>query len=462
MTIWIDVEDLIRYFHGASRPTGIQRFSFQTYRAVWRQAGASGDVRFCRRNPGQQGFRRIHFPALEAGILAAGARAHPPVPTVARSASPLARAARRLPLQYRLPLGVLARAGGTAAKATRELALAPLRGDPARISGVGGHQFDLQGPPITFAPGDWLVNLGAPWTSPYNPELLGAMRAQGCGFALLAHDMIPALFPEWCTQTMVQDFSTWLTDVVPHADQMFAVSHNTAKDFLRCAAGAGKPAARPLVLPVGANDPAGQPSPRIQPNPYVLMVGTIEARKNHHAMMRVWRRLLEDLPRSAVPDLVFAGKLGWLTTDLLEQLRNAAWFGGKIRWVESPSEAQLANLYQHCEFSVFPSFYEGWGLPVTESLSHGKTVVASNQGAIPESGGEFCLYFDPDDTGEACALIRDLLENPARVAALEARIRTSFCPPAWGDTASALLAALGLAQQSSPAEQQSPYQRAKG
>ena len=69
-----------------------------------------------------------------------------------------------------------------------------------------------------------------------------------------------------------------------------------------------------------------------------------------------------------IPDLVFAGKIGWLTSDLIQQLENAGYLGGKIRFVNSPTEPELAALYQHCLFSVYPSLYEGWGLPVTESL----------------------------------------------------------------------------------------------
>ena len=145
----------------------------------------------------------------------------------------------------------------------------------------------------------------------------------------------------------------------------------------------------------------------------MLMVGTIEARKNHGAMLRVWRRMLQTMPEAEVPDLVFAGKIGWLTTDLIQQLNNADWLGGKIRFINSPTEADLANLYQHCLFSVFPSLYEGWGLPVTESLGFGKTVVASHCSAIPEAGGEFCAYFDPDNINDAYEVICGLIENPS-------------------------------------------------
>src|SRR5271156_4493361 len=113
MTVWFDVEDLIRFFQNAARPTGIQRLSFETYRAIWRQAGAGGEVRFCRRSPAGDSFRSLHFLALEAGILASAATPIATTPDEKPSPSELsalARAAQRLPLQYRLPIGVISRA----------------------------------------------------------------------------------------------------------------------------------------------------------------------------------------------------------------------------------------------------------------------------------------------------------------------------------------------------------------
>ena len=186
------------------------------------------------------------------------------------------------------------------------------------------------------------------------------------------------------------------------------------------------------------------PTAPLLQSPYVLMVGTIEVRKNHTGMLRVWRRLLATMPEASVPTLVFAGKTGWLTADLLQQLANANWLGGKIRFIDSPSETTLANLYQHCLFTLFPSFYEGWGLPVTESLCFGKTAVISNRASIPEAGQSFCTYFDPENLAEAAAAIRALLENPQQLARLEQHIAAHFTPPTWDDTAATLLAHLGL------------------
>jgi hypothetical protein len=151
---------------------------------------------------------------------------------------------------------------------------------PAPANRIGGHQFDLHGPDVAFGPGDWFVNLGASWDSPYTPEFLAGLRANGAGFALLAHDFIPELFPEWCTKEMVSDFSGWLRDVVPQTDLMFAVSRNTAADLASCLHKMGKSTGMPGVLPVGSHAAAdlvvGAP---VLERPYVLMVGTIEARK---------------------------------------------------------------------------------------------------------------------------------------------------------------------------------------
>jgi glycosyltransferase involved in cell wall biosynthesis len=460
MTIWFDVEDLIQYFQHAARPTGIQRLGFELFRAVWAQAAGSGEVAFCRRGAAPDSFRPIHFPALEAGIMAA-ISAPEAAPTLKLRARPLpatglAAAARRLPPRYRLPLGALSRAVAAAAPALGELALALLPWRHGRAAGnwVGGHQFDLEGPEIVFAPGDWLVNCGAPWGAAlYTPEFLAALHGNGARFALLVHDLIPLHYPEWCGEGVVRVFQDWLRQVLPRADVVFANSRSVARDVSAYfeATGAARPP--PLVVPVGRFGPARESAgPPELSAPYVLLVGTIEVRKNHAAMLRVWRLLLRELPEDRVPDLVFAGKIGWLTADLLQQLENCAWLNGKIKFIDSPSEARLANLYRHCLFTVFPSLSEGWGLPVTESLSFGKTVAASNHASIPEAGGEFCAYFDPEYIGEAAAVIRGLLEHPERVAALEARIAREFKPPGWEDSAAVLLGRLGVMEVAGDSE----------
>jgi glycosyltransferase involved in cell wall biosynthesis len=174
----------------------------------------------------------------------------------------------------------------------------------------------------------------------------------------------------------------------------------------------------------------------------VLCVSTIEVRKNHLLLFRAWRRLVEEMPAGTVPKLVFAGGIGWLVDDLMQQMRNAAFLGGLVEVVESPSDAQLAALYRGAMFTVYPSHYEGWGLPVVESHDFGTPVVCADNTSLPEAGGDLARYFEADSVGDAVRVIRGLLEDPAGLAAWRAVVQTRFRPVAWRETAAAMLAAV--------------------
>jgi glycosyltransferase involved in cell wall biosynthesis len=451
MALWFDVDDLVQYFAHAARPTGIQRLSFEVFRALSRLPGA--EIRFCRRCIGHGGFREVDFLLLEASLLdaMAGARIEPRPPAAkVLEFSRLGKFCRRLPSRYRLPLGVISRGLRQIARALLELAVALIR-RPAAPGLLLEDEADLEPADVNFCSGDWLINLGSAWNRPYEPADLASLRVRNVRFAVLVYDLIPELFPEWSVRETMTDFRAFLRRTVTAADVIFTISENTAADiahFLR-------PIKTPppiVVLPVGARVPAAVGAAPAVEKPFVLLVSTIEVRKNHALMFRVWQRLLKQLPETAVPDLVFAGKIGWLTTDFLTQLDNCGWLGEKIRFVQTPTDEVLESLYRNCLFTVFPSFYEGWGLPVTESLSFGKTVAASNRASIPEAGGDFCTYYDPENIEEATAVIRGLIEHPERVAALEARIAETFRPPRWEDTAAALLAALPASGAATPEE----------
>jgi glycosyltransferase involved in cell wall biosynthesis len=162
-------------------------------------------------------------------------------------------------------------------------------------------------------------------------------------------------------------------------------------------------------------------------------------------MFRVWRRLLEELPRDVVPTLVFAGRVGWLVGDLMRQIANTDHLDGKLVVVENSNDAELAALYQGCLFTVFPSLYEGWGLPVTESLAFGKPCLIADRTSLPEAGGDLVRRFDPDNLNDAFSAILDVILDPKGLALWERRVRADFRPVPWTASAEALLAALRYA-----------------
>jgi glycosyltransferase involved in cell wall biosynthesis len=185
-------------------------------------------------------------------------------------------------------------------------------------------------------------------------------------------------------------------------------------------------------------------TPRLPLNgSYALIVSTIEARKNHILLFRVWRRMLDEMPRESVPSLVFAGRIGWLVDDLLKQIANTNNLDGKLLLIENPTDAELVALYEGCRFTMFPSFFEGWGLPVTESLAMGKPCLTSDRTSLPEAGGRLARRFDPDNLHDAYRTIREVVDDPAGLKYWEAQIRQEFLPVFWSTTAEALLSGLG-------------------
>ena len=186
----------------------------------------------------------------------------------------------------------------------------------------------------------------------------------------------------------------------------------------------------------------GLPDIPPQERTHVLYVSTIEIRKNHMLLFKVWERLIREHGAETVPDLVFTGKYGWEIDDLRALLKETGFLGGKIRVVENLSDEALAVLYRFSLFTAFPSFCEGWGLPVAESLSYGRHCIASDATSVPEVGGRFVQYHDPRDVDAAYRLIEEAIFDPAALDTWESLIRSEYRPAPWQGTADAIVAAV--------------------
>ena len=114
----------------------------------------------------------------------------------------------------------------------------------------------------------------------------------------------------------------------------------------------------------------------------------------------------------------------------------------KITLLQGLSDNELAWLYKNCKFTVFPSFYEGWGLPIAEALSYGKCCISSNTSSMPEVGGELVEYVSPYDVAGMMAAIQHLNEDDAYRRRLESKIKSQYKPRSWSDTFEQLLSTL--------------------
>jgi glycosyltransferase involved in cell wall biosynthesis len=276
---------------------------------------------------------------------------------------------------------------------------------------------------------------------------LTASKATGNAVFQLIHDVIPVKLPELAKPGHEAEFRRFLDCVPDYASGFLCVSDQTEADLREVlpAAGTGIPTrVTPLAHEFAgdaADDATVGPAVRaIAEAPFVLCVGTIEVRKNAYALVRAWDRLRSELGQQ-LPRLVLAGQRGWRTEDLFEFLAKTGNLGGAVAVAETPTDAELAFLYRHCLFTVFPSLYEGWGLPIGESLWFGKHCIASGTSSMPQVGGDLADYIDPRDPEELYRALLRALGMPESVATQADRIRRDALRR-WVDVADSIYAAI--------------------
>ena len=141
--------------------------------------------------------------------------------------------------------------------------------------------------------------------------------------------------------------------------------------------------------------------------PFILTVGDLQPRKNHIGLIRAFERLIAAHPK--LPhQLVIAGKDTWFAGKVHAAARSSA-VSSRIRFTGWVSDEDLLNLYNSCDVMTFPSFYEGFGLPILEAMACCRAVACSNSSAMPEVADSAALLFNPDSTDEIVRALRYLL-----------------------------------------------------
>jgi len=172
--------------------------------------------------------------------------------------------------------------------------------------------------------------------------------------------------------------------------------------------------------------------------PFILSVGDIQPRKNQIGLIKAFARLVRAFPQLK-QNLVLAGKETWFADRVREAARDSG-VADRIQFFGFVSDADLLQLYNACDLFVFPSFYEGFGLPVLEAMACGRAVVSSNTSSLPEVVDGAAILFDPYAVDEITRAMADLLldaELRARMERLGLQRAAHF---SWQKTAQRTLA----------------------
>lgn len=291
---------------------------------------------------------------------------------------------------------------------------------------------------FTLQPGDTLIVLWGSWFDEAYAHMLAGQHAQGVVLVQLAYDMLPIVTPQYSGHS-TEAMTRYCTIVYPVCDLILAISEYTRKDIAAWLK--AKKLHVPRIETFRLGDDFAFSAPKNPTDPlflqaglrgqdYILCVGTIEARKNHALLYYVYK--LAKKRGIQLPKIVVVGRRGWMTDDLFATITADPETKDAFVFLQNMSDEELSWLYGHCLFSIYPSHYEGWGLPVAESVGRGVPCLASNASSIPEIAGDLITYFTPTSTDECLNAMAALLDAKKLK---EAKAKAaSYKPTTWDET----------------------------
>jgi glycosyltransferase involved in cell wall biosynthesis len=252
-----------------------------------------------------------------------------------------------------------------------------------------------------------------------------------------------AVVPELCSPKIVGPFSASVARFAREADVVLTISEASKRDIVE-QFGADGEKVRVTYPGPGVmlhQEQRDESQEKLEATfgikgPFALFVSTLEPRKNIPGLVKAFDRVAEDLPHS----LVLAGQLGWNTGPIVDAI-NSAQHTDRIHRLGFVQDNDLASLYAAADAFVFPSFYEGFGLPVLEAMRAGCPVITTNNSALPEVGGDAAAYVDAHDVEALAETMIRVLSDETEREAMADRGRAQAAQFTWRNCADATLAA---------------------
>ena len=271
--------------------------------------------------------------------------------------------------------------------------------------------------PLEHRAGDQLVLLDSSWHSDIFP-LAEQLKRDGVGIISVVYDLIPLSHPQFCDAGLVKVFNHWFDWIARTADGYIAISA-TIRDQLR----------QEMVRRVGERQVQerwfdyfhlGSELDQINPNhavdvkllrlfkrpePVFLMVSTIEPRKNHAYLLDAFERAWA---AGSQARLCIVGKIGWKCEGLIERIERHPQLNSRLFMFNNLADQSLEHAYRHSTALVFPSYVEGFGLPLVEAMQRGLPAMGSDIEVFREIGGDFMAYFDLTEPQSLANLVIDM------------------------------------------------------
>lgn len=268
---------------------------------------------------------------------------------------------------------------------------------------------------LDWPPFDWLAGAADLY---HFPNFVRPPLTRGKKSVVTIHDVSFLRMPETTEEKNLAWLTSKIRPTVQAADAVLTDSHFSAQEICELLA-----VPREKVFPVwlGLPDFGPPPAPEAAADcrrelglerPYLLMVGTLEPRKNIPFLIKIFEALSD-----FDGDLVLAGGLGWKVGPSLQAIADSP-RRDRIKLLKHPSDSQLAALYAGAAAFVFPTRYEGFGFPPLEAMARGTPVIAARNSSLPEVLGDAAEWLDGYDAGEWAERIRHICNDSTRAAQL--------------------------------------------
>lgn len=254
---------------------------------------------------------------------------------------------------------------------------------------------------------------------------------------MVVHDIIPKLFPNYLNNFRKKVYWKLTEKAIKSADKIIAVSKRTEKDLVQHL---GIDAAKISVAYISTDEifektVSPEENARVMrkyglSSGYIYHGGGLEVRKNAEGVLRAYKRLLERNKKlhfvHEIPKLVISGKmmpqLAPLITDVERRVHELN-LGPHVKLLGFTAQEDMPALYANASMFLFPSHYEGFGIPVLEAMKQGKSVITSKTSSLPEVGGDSVLYCNADDVEDIAMVMKNVLTNKHLRETLSERAR---------------------------------------
>lgn len=265
-----------------------------------------------------------------------------------------------------------------------------------------------------------------------NPSFIKKIKKYNLNVLYFLHDLIPIDYPEYNRIDEDKRHQKRIETMLSTGYALILNSEETRLSLTHYANEKKLPLKPLIVSPLGVPTTTKSSEKRPISQPYFVILGTIEPRKNHLLILNVWRKFVEE-KLSVIPKIVIIGRRGWECEQVLDMLDRCLVMKEHIIELNDCDDAGVSNWLRHSQALLFPTFAEGYGFPLVEALSLGVPVIASNLRVFHEIAGDIPEYLDPIDGIGWSHMIKYYLNNDSVERKSQLNRLQQYTPWTWND-----------------------------